>query len=307
MFSYTGGAAGSAGKYREHPPGGNRSARSLWRLACRHDHAGCYRLGCAPDRVVSFPRDLLIAYPGGEKARINTVDVTGYSEHESGAAGLWKEVFMQNYGIRIDHYARLHRPGFVQAIDAIDGLDIELPCEVWELAPKDETGEGYTVLYLPAGEQQLDGETALKLVTYRYRGNDWGRRSRQQMVLLAFREQALRLDLLPRIPELVRIVGRNFTSDIGVIDMLRYSARLATQVDTADVHARVLGPEETEVVEGIVAYLIVPKGESVNQAIADVFNAPSITAQRQAEGVCPPRPSWADEYLSSQGLPSASE
>ncbi len=256
--------------------------------------------------VVSFPRDLLITYPWGHKARINTVDVTGYAEHAEGAAGLWKQVFQHNFGVRLDHYGRLHRSGFVQIVDAIGGLDIDLPCEIWELAPGGGISDEYKVLYMPAGSQNMSGDDALKLVTYRYRGNDWGRRSRQQIVLMAIRDQALQLGLLPRLPEFIGILGKNFSSDIGVIDMVRY-AKLGLDVDVENIKVTVLGPDETKKLDGTAAYLLEPKGDAVLQAVASTFDAEPIASQRSAKGVCPSRPSWADDYLSSLTGSSESE
>ncbi|MCP4169080.1 MAG: hypothetical protein GY759_24755 [Chloroflexi bacterium] len=256
--------------------------------------------------VVSFPRDLLIAYPWGHKARINTVDVTGYAEHTEGAVGLWKQVFQHNFGVRLDHYGRLHRSGFVQIVDAIGGLDIDLPCDIWELAPEVGVSDQYKVLYMPAGLQNMSGDDALKLVTYRYRGNDWGRRSRQQIVLMAMRDQVLQLGLLPRLPEFIGILGKNFSSDIGVVDIVRY-AKLGLDVDMENVKVTVLGPDETKKLDGTVAYLLEPKGDAVLQAVASMFEAEPIAAQRSAKGVCPSRPSWADDYLSSLSGGSESE
>ena len=56
-------------------------------------------------------------------------------------------------------------------------------------------------MHFDAGYQYMDGATALKYARTRHADSDFGRIRRQQQVILAVRQQALRLNLLPRLPD----------------------------------------------------------------------------------------------------------
>jgi LCP family protein required for cell wall assembly len=248
--------------------------------------------------LLSFPRDLLIEYPWGEKRRINGVDFRGERviDYPDGGFGLLRDVFQQNFGIRIDKAVRLHRSGFVELVDAIGGVDVTADCDLWELSPKPPGEEGYYVLHVPAGVHHFDGEDALKYATYRYVTGDWDRRRRQQVVILALREQALNLNLIPQIPHFLDILGRNFQTDINVIDLARY-ATFGLQLDMNNVRSKVLGRAETVKFDHPSgAYLLVSDGDKLFEAIRTIFDSPPIQEQVERPQGCPPIPGWAQDY-----------
>ena len=245
--------------------------------------------------VLSFPRDLLMDVPGGYgRKRINQVDWYGdYYKYPDGGFGLLRDAFQKNLGIRLDHYARLHRSGFVDIVDTLGGVDVNLECELWELSPKPPREDEFFVLHMPAGPARLDGENALKFATYRYLTADWDRARRQQVLLLAMRDQFVRPSSIPEIPRLWGIIKDNFSTDMGLKDIIRF-ATLAARMDTSDVHARVIGHKDTVVAPSKSgAYWLVSNGDAVYRAINELFEAPSIKAQGKPPSGCPPTPTWA--------------
>ncbi len=269
--------------------------------------------------ILSFPRDYWLYIPGyvsdygARYQRINQVDFIGERvlKHPEGGFGLLKEIMRDNFGIRIDRFARLHRQGFVDIVDTLGGIDINLDCELWELSPTDGKpgfkigNEPFYVLYLPAGPNHLDGETALQFTTYRYNSADWDRARRQQQFLLAAREQFVRAGTLTQIPRLWGIFKDYFKTNLGLLDLIRL-AGMAGDLDTQSVHARVIDYTLLDPVtlrSG--AAVVTAKGNSVLQAIEGLFDAPAITHQTKPSQGCLPRPKWGDAYLKKLKTTSA--
>lgn len=264
--------------------------------------------------ILSFPRDYWLYIPGfvsdygANYQRINQVDFLGERtlNHPQGGFGLLQEVFRHNFGIRIDHFARLHRQGFVEIIDTLGGMDVDLDCEVWELSPTegspggfDVGGQPFFVLYLPSGPNHLDGETALKFVTYRYNSADWDRARRQQIFLANARQQFVNAGLLTQVPKLWGIYRSYFKTNLGLTDLIRLAA-MASDIDMAGVHARVIDYTALEPVPlASGAAVSTAKGNAVLQLIEGLFDAPPIASASQPAQGCLARPRWGDAYLST--------
>ncbi len=260
--------------------------------------------------VLSFPRDYWLHIPGytsewgASYDRINQVDFIGERliKHPEGGFGLLKEVFMQDFGIRLDRYARLHRQGLVEIVDALGGVDVNLDCDLWELSPTEGkpgfvvAGEPFYVLHLPAGPNHLDGETALEFTTYRYNSTDWDRARRQQAFLMAVRQQFIRPDTLTQIPKLWLIFKDYFKTNLGLRDLIGL-ATLAANMDMQSIHAKVIDGSALQPVElKSKAAVSTSKGNSVHQVIEGLFDAPSITTQTKPSQGCF-RPKWADVWM----------
>ncbi|MFC4857565.1 LCP family protein [Actinophytocola glycyrrhizae] len=104
-----------------------------------------------PATLLSLPRDSRVEVPGHGTKQINAVYATG------GAPLLVKTV-EANTGLRIDHYAEISFLGFAGIVDAVGGVEIDIPQEMHDR----ETG-----VTIPAGVQELDGVQALAFVRMR--------------------------------------------------------------------------------------------------------------------------------------------
>lgn len=150
--------------------------------------------------ILSIPRDLYVEVPGySQLQRVNTPMVLG----ELRQPGLGPELAMQtvqyNLGIRVHDYVAVDFNGFIDFIDALGGLDMEIPYPISDPAYPN-MNYGYDPFYINAGFQHLDGATALKYARTRHGDNDFQRALRQQMVLNAVRD---RLTDTSRLPELI--------------------------------------------------------------------------------------------------------
>ncbi len=250
--------------------------------------------------VVSFPRDLFLYHPAFGKRKLNVFDYlgedAGYNADDFRAI---KEVFEYNFGVPIAHVVRVHRSAFVEFVDAIGGIDISLDCDLWEISPKDSGG--YDVLYLPAGPHHLNGETALKFATYRYRTADWGRARRQQETLAAIKHQALQLGLVTKAADIWSIIRRNVVTDLGFMDLVRY-VQYGVNLDVRSIHSHVLSNRELQSarLSQNGAYVLFPKeAGAIRDILENIFEYVPISVQGTHPQGCPPTPEWAPEYLAS--------
>lgn len=78
--------------------------------------------------------------------------------------------------------------GMIKVVDAMGGVDIYVPSPVYDDHYPDPIW-GPINLYIPAGQQHLNGRMALAYSRSRHQDSDYGRMQRQQTMLLAIRKQ----------------------------------------------------------------------------------------------------------------------
>ncbi|MBQ6520998.1 MAG: LCP family protein [Anaerolineaceae bacterium] len=197
--------------------------------------------------MLSLPRDLWVAIPGHGYGRINTAYSLGEAEKlpgtngkPGGGPGLAMQTVEMFLGVDIQYYAVVDFYGFMDFIDAIDTLAINVRDDIWV----DPLGPGNTV-HLMAGVQDLDGATALAYARYRYtNGGDFERAERQQDVVFAIFEQ-----LKWQLPELVAkkfdvvfaSVQRALKTNIPMDDLLKL-AWTAIDIDPWSIKREVIAP-----------------------------------------------------------------
>jgi polyisoprenyl-teichoic acid--peptidoglycan teichoic acid transferase len=149
--------------------------------------------------VLSIPRDLYVDVPGySEPQRVNSPMVLGEIRQPGYGPQLMMQTVQYNLGMRINDYVAVDFNTFVTLIDAIGGVDIDVPYNISD-PQYPNMYYGYDPFYLRAGFQHLDGATALKYARTRHGDNDFQRAQRQQAVLYAIRDKILDLDMLPQL------------------------------------------------------------------------------------------------------------
>ncbi|MEM6283317.1 MAG: LCP family protein [Chloroflexota bacterium] len=145
-------------------------------------------LGVQPRRMrvslLSIPRDLFINVPGYGSQRINTVNVLGELEREGYGPELLSAGIENSFGIQPDKYARLNFDAFVQLVDAVGGVTINVPKDIVDYRYPTRNN-GTQVVRFETGRQRMDGETALIYARTRHADDDYGRAERQQQVITA--------------------------------------------------------------------------------------------------------------------------
>jgi LCP family protein required for cell wall assembly len=150
------------------------------------------------DLYVEIPRDTVIGQSYGFQ-RINTAYFLGERVREGYGALLAMQAVQYNLGIRIHDYIVFDFQAVIAAIDAIGGVEIDVPRDIVDYAYPDMYTNGYDPLYIPAGRQWMNGELALKYARSRHDSSDFDRARRQQQVIAAVRERILRFEMLPQL------------------------------------------------------------------------------------------------------------
>jgi LCP family protein required for cell wall assembly len=184
--------------------------------------------------VVSFPRDLWVPIPGVGESRINTANWYGaINRYPGGGPALAKKTVEYNFGRRVHYYVLIDFNGFRKAIDALGGIDINVPKAVDD--PEYPTEDYGTMhIHFNAGPQHMNGEQALQYARTRHQDGDFGRSKRQIQVLLAARDKALRLDLLPKLPALMQSMWGTIETDMKPQEILAL-AQLASKIKTENI------------------------------------------------------------------------
>ncbi len=168
--------------------------------------------------IIALPRDLIVSAPEGlfkeeNPMKINqsylfgTAGWTGSSDLGNGAVTL-AQVIYNNFGIAVDHYGVVNFTGVMEFIDALGGLTIDLPYEVYDPDP--------AYGYYPAGVQTLTGERTMDLMRIRTNYSDNFRIGNQSIVLKAIIKKMLDPAIILKLPELVEAFKHLFLTDLSI-------------------------------------------------------------------------------------------
>ena len=134
----------------------------------------------------------------------------------SGGAEKLAEVIGDQLGIPVDFTVSVDLTGFEALVDAIDGVDFEVPINMNYDDPYQDLH-----IHFNAGMQHLTGEEAMKVVRFRhnndgsgYGNEDIGRMQTQQAFLKAVAQQTLTLSSLDKIDDFVKIFQQYVETDL---------------------------------------------------------------------------------------------
>jgi len=159
--------------------------------------------------MLSIPRDLYVPLPnlgavGIDQDRINTAflfgDIYGVA---GGGPAEFKQTVELNLGVRVDRYVVINFGALQATVDALGGIDIDVPTAIYDPDFPADQGDGTIVLDIPAGPQHMDGALALRYARTRHQDDDYHREKRQQAVLLAIRDKLANPEALTQIPALL--------------------------------------------------------------------------------------------------------
>ena len=239
--------------------------------------------------LISIPRDLWVEIPGHGENRINSAYFYGELDGTQGAGpGLTMRTIEHNLGLTIDYYARLDFECFKRIIDILGGITVDVPEPIRDSRYPD-AHYGYMSIYIPAGRQHMNGETTLRYVRARHESSDFSRMRRQQQVLLAVRDKALRLDIIPSLPELIPLLGRALSTDLPLEDLLGI-ANLATQIELQDVQFRVIDESLTiPYVAPDGGQVLLPKLDRIRTMLGEMLHDAPLSSQSWELQVGEPR------------------
>lgn len=153
--------------------------------------------------MMSIPRDTYADIVGkGKKDKITHAYAYGGAEM---AVNSVEELL----DAKVDHYATINFEGFKEVVDTLGGISLPI---TEDIVNKGADHEKFTV---KANKTSYDGTEALNFVRYREdAGGDWSRTERNRQFLEALMQKASSMNQWSKIPEVLDIVGDNFSTDL---------------------------------------------------------------------------------------------
>ncbi len=127
--------------------------------------------------VMQIPRDTYFNYTENDYKKINGA----LNAYDSSAA--FSRALEDALGIDIDYYFTLRLDVVEKMVDAVSGIEIEVPVDM----DYEDPSQGLSI-HLKAGKQSLDGKDAVQFLRYRsgYVTGDLGRMDAQKLFINAF-------------------------------------------------------------------------------------------------------------------------
>ena len=161
-------------------------------------------------RMLSIPRDTQVEIPGVGIAKINDANVEG------GAALAARVVTRTLNDVPVDRYVRVTTDAFRELVDLVGGIEVFVP---YPMKYEDVTQN--LKIDLEAGWQTLNGEQAEQFARFRKDKNgDIGRVQRQQALLKALRQRLVSPTVLPRLPDMIRVMQQYVDTNLSLEELL---------------------------------------------------------------------------------------
>lgn len=227
--------------------------------------------------LISLPRD---TWSTDIKGKINKAYSDGEEARRGGGLVLAKTVVSKITGQNVDYGAVIDFSGFINAVDLMGGLDINVdkafddyeypltgkeddPCDnkpedLEELATASSQLEAfpcrYEHLHFDRGMNHMDGETALKFVRSRHakgsEGSDFARSQRQEKVIKAFMDKAFSLQIIVNPAKVIGLydtVKDSIDTDVEQNELDDF-IKLAQKLQNAEIQSVVIdyGDQEND-------------------------------------------------------------
>ena len=173
--------------------------------------------------LISIPRDTMINIDGYGYCKFNAA-------YSYGGAALAIKEASELLGVNISHYAEVDFDSLIGLVDTVGGVDVTVDQRIND-PDADGSVIGQKKIIIEAGEQHMDGETALVFARSRaYVDGDFTRTANQRKLIAALAEKILSMPLA-KLPGIVQTAAGSITTDLSVTDL--YS--LATQFQDGEL------------------------------------------------------------------------
>ncbi len=232
--------------------------------------------------ILSIPRDLYVPIPVGTgnsreviTTRINEAWQLGYlRNYPGGGAALMKRTVEYNFGVRVDNFVMVDFTGFERAVDTLGGIEIDVPYRIVD-TEYPTMDYGYKTIRFEPGRQVLNGERALIYARTRHQDSDFGRTKRQQQIVLAMRDKALQINILPRLPQLFADLTSTIETDISLPDALNL-ARVAREIPRESILTHNLDGNATIDANVGGAAVLMPNRTEIAKIVSELFYDPKV-------------------------------
>lgn len=160
-------------------------------------------------KMLSIPRDSYVYIPEvGYETKINHA-------HAYGGMDATVETVESLMDIPVDYYVKLNFEAFIDVVNAVNGITVDVPYELYEQNSDDVDG----AVHLLAGKQDLNGEEALALARTRKYDNDIERGKRQQDIIKSVIKKAISIDSILKYDDIIDAVGKNMVTNMTFDEM----------------------------------------------------------------------------------------
>lgn len=197
--------------------------------------------------AVSIPRDLQVDIPGHGPGKINgayNIGLDGDLDNRTGGVAMMRQTIEVNFDVQIDEYVLVNFDGFTSVVDALGGIEIEVPETIVD--PEYPTEDyGTTTLRFEAGPQTMNGEQALAYARTRSQDSDDQRRERQILVILAMFDKGKDIGNMSRIVDSIEALSGSIQTSIDFQGQVSL-ARAALDMKDSDIHMSSIAPPLVE-------------------------------------------------------------
>ena len=175
--------------------------------------------------LLSIPRDTRVKIKRHGYDKINAAYAYGGEE-------LSQSTVESLLGIDINHYVIVNTHSFVDLIDALGGIDIEVEDRMQYEDPWDD--DGGLVIDLKPGMQHMDGKTAVTYVRYRDAEGDAGRVRRQQRFMRACLDKLTDPSIVMKLPDVLNEARKLVKTDLSIGEMIEIAQTLKIADESED-------------------------------------------------------------------------
>lgn len=191
--------------------------------------------------ILEFPRDLWVEIPdiadninGQDHEKLNQAYLYGnpgfgYYDGPGEGPGLLARTLALNFGAVPDRYIAVNMRTFEKIVDAVGGIEVNLPNGVDGRTSEDRSGR----LVFPPGRQTLSGEKALTLARTRNDGV-FERANHQNTVMCALQDKLTSPSVIARIPALIKSFQGAYQTDLTP-EQLTQLACIGTKLEGNDI------------------------------------------------------------------------
>lgn len=164
-------------------------------------------------KLLSIPRDSYVYIPYvGHEDKITHA-------HAYGGTEATIDTVENLLNVPVDYYYRLNFDAFIEIVDALGGIKVNVPYALHELDENDKR-----TVNLKPGKQLLNGREALALARTRHQDSDIKRGERQQMILEAIIKKASSVTSLTKYDDILAAVGNNMKTNMTFDEMKSLAA-----------------------------------------------------------------------------------
>lgn len=162
-------------------------------------------------KLLSIPRDSYVYIPEIKKSDKIT------HAHAFGGTKATIDTVEDLLDIPIDYYVKMNFNAFIDVVDALGGIEVEVPYNRLE---KDENDKN--AIQLVKGLHRLDGRHALALARTRKQDSDLMRGQRQQMIIQAMIKEVTSVKSITKYGDVIDALGDNMKTDMTFKEMMSF-------------------------------------------------------------------------------------